>query len=144
MEQMVERVKNDMANQGTVKSMFQIALKPFLLAMSLMVLQQLSGINAALFNAVSIFESAGSTIDPLISAVLLNVTQVRLVHFSYQLCNTVTVQLDFKGALFAGLVCCGGAHGPKDAVHDLGRIHGAFNGRVGRLFLLGRRSVGVG
>lgn len=77
LEQIVERAKSDQANRGTVKDMFQLALKPFLMAVSLMVFQQLSGINAALFNAVAIFESAGSTLDPLISAVILNLTQVK-------------------------------------------------------------------
>ena len=53
------------------------AFKPLLVAVFLMVFQQLSGINAALFNAVRIFNSAGSDLDPLVSAVLLNVTQVK-------------------------------------------------------------------
>lgn len=52
------------------------ALTPMSLAVTLMMLQQLSGINAAVFNAVAIFESAGSTLDTLICAILLNLDQV--------------------------------------------------------------------
>lgn len=52
------------------------ALKPVIVAMFLMVFQQLSGINAALFNSVLIFDAANSTLDPLLCAVLLNIDQV--------------------------------------------------------------------
>jgi hypothetical protein len=37
-----------------------------------MVIQQLSGINAALFNSVDIFRLSGSSLDGLVSAVILN------------------------------------------------------------------------
>ena len=75
-DQMEDRAKNDQENRGTVKDMFKLARTPFLIAASLMVFQQMSGINAALFNATFIFQSTGSTLDPLVSNVLLNVTQV--------------------------------------------------------------------
>ncbi|XP_057375684.1 facilitated trehalose transporter Tret1-like [Daphnia carinata] len=46
--------------------------KPVLIGIGLMVLQQLSGINAALFNSVEIFHLSGSSLDGLVSAVILN------------------------------------------------------------------------
>lgn len=46
--------------------------KPVLIGIGLMVLQQLSGINAALFNSVEIFRLSGSSLDGLVSAVILN------------------------------------------------------------------------
>ena len=53
-----------------------LTLKPILVAAGLMFFQQMSGINAALFNAASIFYSAGSSLDGLICCVILNVVQV--------------------------------------------------------------------
>jgi SP family facilitated glucose transporter-like MFS transporter 8 len=52
--------------------------KPVLIGIGLMVLQQLSGINAALFNSVEIFHLSGSSLDGLVSAVILNVVLVIL------------------------------------------------------------------
>jgi SP family facilitated glucose transporter-like MFS transporter 8 len=46
--------------------------KPVLIGIGLMVIQQLSGINAALFNSVDIFRLSGSSLDGLVSAVILN------------------------------------------------------------------------
>lgn len=46
--------------------------KPLLIGVGLMVLQQVSGINAALFNSVEIFRLSGSSLDGLVSAVILN------------------------------------------------------------------------
>ena len=50
--------------------------KPVLIGIGLMVLQQLSGINAALFNSVEIFRLSGSSLDGLVSAVILNLVLV--------------------------------------------------------------------
>lgn len=58
------------------------AYKPILTALALMSFQQVIGINAALFNSVDIFKSAGSDLDPLVSAVILNAIQVDAHHFS--------------------------------------------------------------
>lgn len=46
--------------------------KPVLIGIGLMVIQQLSGINAALFNSVDIFRLSGSSLDGLVSAIILN------------------------------------------------------------------------
>ncbi|KAB7504473.1 Facilitated trehalose transporter Tret1 [Armadillidium nasatum] len=51
-------------------------LKPFLMALGLMVLQQFLGINAVTFNLASIFEKAGSDLSPSISSIIIGLTQV--------------------------------------------------------------------
>ena len=74
---MENKLKLELAETFSPSDLFKPwALKPLMLSVTLMILQQFSGINAALFNAVSIFESAGSTLDSLLCAVLLNVDQV--------------------------------------------------------------------
>ena len=52
--------------------------KPLLVGVGLMVFQQFSGINAALFNSVDIFRLAGSSLDGLVSSVVLNLVLVRI------------------------------------------------------------------
>ena len=44
--------------------MEQRYLKPFVIAMTLMLLQQFSGVNAVMFYTQTIFEKAGSKLDP--------------------------------------------------------------------------------
>ena len=53
------------------------AVKPLVIVALIMFFQQWCGINAALFFAVSIFQAAGSTLAPAVSAVLINLTNVR-------------------------------------------------------------------
>lgn len=78
MNQIETRLKIELASTFIVSDLLKPwALKPLLLAVSLMIFQQLSGINAAVFNAVAIFESAGSTLDTIVCAILLNLDQVR-------------------------------------------------------------------
>lgn len=75
--QMEARVKIELSQKSRFSDLWSSGTwKPVLVAMGLMVFQQLSGINAALFNAVAIFEAAGSELDTLVSAILLNVDQV--------------------------------------------------------------------
>lgn len=50
--------------------------KPLIVGIGLMVFQQFSGINAALFNSVDIFRLAGSSLDGLVSSVILNLVLV--------------------------------------------------------------------
>lgn len=81
MNQIETRLKIELASTFIVSDLLKPwALKPLLLAVSLMIFQQLSGINAAVFNAVAIFESAGSTLDTIVCAILLNLDQVKY-HF---------------------------------------------------------------
>ena len=53
------------------------AAKPLLVAIGLMMSQQLSGINAVLFFTADIFTAAGSELDPAISTVIVNCVNVR-------------------------------------------------------------------
>lgn len=53
--------------------------KPLMIGVSLMVLQQVCGINAALFNSVEIFRMSGSNLDGLTSAIILNLVMVIIV-----------------------------------------------------------------
>lgn len=76
--EMEARVRIELSQKSRFSDLWSSwAWKPVMVAIGLMVFQQLSGINAALFNAVAIFESAGSELDTLVAAVLLNVDQVR-------------------------------------------------------------------
>ncbi|KAJ8716334.1 hypothetical protein PYW08_013619 [Mythimna loreyi] len=52
------------------------ALKAILICYALMLFQQLSGINAVIFNASQIFEDAGATIPPTIATIIIGVIQV--------------------------------------------------------------------
>lgn len=80
LSQMETRVRIELAQRSRFSDLWSgWAWKSVLVAIGLMVFQQLSGINAALFNAVAIFESAGSELDTLVAAVLLNVDQVTRV-----------------------------------------------------------------
>lgn len=75
--EMEARVRIELSQKSRFSDLWSSwAWKPVMVAIGLMVFQQLSGINAALFNAVAIFESAGSELDTLVAAVLLNVDQV--------------------------------------------------------------------
>ena len=51
-------------------------LPPFVMAMMLMLLQQLSGINAVLFYTTEIFEDAGSSVEPNLATIIVGVVQM--------------------------------------------------------------------
>ena len=53
--------------------------RPVLLSIALMVLQQMAGINAALFYSTDIFRLAGSNLDELVCSLILNVILVVMV-----------------------------------------------------------------
>ena len=51
-------------------------LAPFLISLSLMVGQQLSGMNAVMFYAVDIFNDAGSGLKPIYASIIIAIVQV--------------------------------------------------------------------
>ena len=70
-------IMEDAAQESRFSDIIKPAVyKPVLIGIGLMVFQQLSGINAALFNSVEIFRLSGSSLDGLVSAVILNVVLV--------------------------------------------------------------------
>lgn len=79
------------------------ALKALLICYALMLFQQLSGINAVIFNTSAIFDSAGATIPAAIATIIIGVIQV-IATF------TSSVVVDRLGRrillLFSALVMC--------------------------------------
>ena len=72
------QVMQDVAQDPRFSDLFRPALyKPILIGIGLMIFQQACGINAALFNSVEIFRLSGSSLDGVVSAVILNVILVR-------------------------------------------------------------------
>jgi len=51
-------------------------LKPFGIVMGIMFFQQFTGINAIIYNTVSIFESAGSSIEPNYATIICGAVQL--------------------------------------------------------------------
>ncbi|XP_048480687.1 facilitated trehalose transporter Tret1 isoform X2 [Plutella xylostella] len=53
-----------------------VVYKPLIIGFSLLFFQQFSGIDAVIFFTVEIFESAGSTLDPMTATILVGVVQL--------------------------------------------------------------------
>ncbi|XP_021936732.1 facilitated trehalose transporter Tret1-like [Zootermopsis nevadensis] len=81
-------IKDLVSSRGTKKAL--------VISLGLMVFQQLSGINAVIFYSVDIFDAAGSTLDPKVSAIIVGVVQVVVV-----ISSTLTPNEDYltPGAL---------------------------------------------
>lgn len=80
----LSRIEASVAEDASQESRFADIIrpgvyKPLLIGIALMILQQVSGINAALFNSVEIFRLSGSSLDGLVSAVVLNIVLVIIV-----------------------------------------------------------------
>lgn len=74
---MQARIRVELAQDSRFSDLWSSwAWKQVLVVTSLMVFQQLSGINAATFNAVAIFESAGTELNNLVANLLLNIDEV--------------------------------------------------------------------
>jgi len=77
MNQLEAQVWADASLAPRVSDLFQPRLyKPILIGIALMIFQQLSGINAMLFYSVYIFQMAGSSLDGLSCAAILNTVLV--------------------------------------------------------------------
>lgn len=74
MEQALEKTKVDAIrlSEFTDPEVF----KPLLVAIGMMVLQEMSGINAVLFYSVDIFLLSGSNFDGLVSGMIINTVLV--------------------------------------------------------------------
>ncbi|XP_026325068.1 facilitated trehalose transporter Tret1 isoform X2 [Hyposmocoma kahamanoa] len=79
------------------------AMKAILICYALMVLQQLSGINAVLFNTTAIFESAGATIPSEIATIVIGVIQVIATFISSMIVDKLGRRILL---LFSALVMC--------------------------------------
>jgi len=56
--------------------------RALIIALGLMIFQQLSGINAVIFYSGDIFKAAGSTLDPKVSTIIVGVVQVVVTYIS--------------------------------------------------------------
>lgn len=77
----IQDIQNDLeasGGSGGIRDLFAVPVnrKGFMLSLSLMFFQQFSGINAVIFYTVTIFKSAGSTMDPQVSSIVVGVVQV--------------------------------------------------------------------
>jgi len=104
MEELEASVDAELANVTRASDLLHPwAYKPILTALALMSFQQVIGINAALFNSVEIFRSAGSSLDGLVSAVILNSIQLGMTVVATGLITRVGRRTLF---LISQLLCC--------------------------------------
>lgn len=68
------------SGSGSIRDLFAVRAnrRGFFICIMLMVFQQFSGINAVIFFSVSIFEAAGSNLDPNVCAIIVGVVQVAM------------------------------------------------------------------
>lgn len=83
--------------------MRKTSLRAILICYALMVLQQLSGINAVLFNTTDIFESAGAVIPSEVSTIIIGVIQVIATFISSMIVDKLGRRILL---LFSALVMC--------------------------------------
>jgi len=104
LKQLEESLKAEMATVPRWSDLSEPwAYKPTAAAAALMFFVGLSGVNPASFNAVAIFNAAGSTIDDNLCAVILNVTQVVVNIAATFLTERMGRRLLF---LISELICC--------------------------------------
>nr|XP_018909446.1 PREDICTED: facilitated trehalose transporter Tret1-like [Bemisia tabaci]XP_018909447.1 PREDICTED: facilitated trehalose transporter Tret1-like [Bemisia tabaci]ARX98205.1 sugar transporter BTST40 [Bemisia tabaci] len=87
-KQEIETLQNEIAKSSRTKVSFKdlvatkVAFKSVNIALGLMVFQQLSGVNAVIFNMNAIFMASGSTIEPAICSIIIGAIQVIVTFFS--------------------------------------------------------------
>lgn len=90
-EEIDEAARNKASIRDLISSKANI--KALIVSLGLMIFQQLSGVNAVIFYASSIFEAAGSSLDSSICAIIVGVVQV--IHY-HQCANSQPMQKSFK------------------------------------------------
>lgn len=99
--------KAEISNSSSVSFLSTItkktALKAILICYALMLFQQLSGINAVIFNTSAIFGSAGATIAPAIATIIIGVIQVIATFVSSLVVDKLGRRILL---LFSALVMC--------------------------------------
>ena len=82
-EEIIRGVEEGSRASASFMEVFQRGnLTPLIIAVCLMVGQQLSGMNAVMFYAVSIFEDAGSTLNNTVANLIIGAVQVRAFNFT--------------------------------------------------------------
>lgn len=73
MNQIQDQVEEAMKNKGSIKDIFESKgnTRALIISAGLISFQQLSGINVVLFYSQSIFEKAGSSMEPAIATILV-------------------------------------------------------------------------
>jgi len=84
LNELQKELEKSSANEVSFSDIFtrKAAFRGLIVSLGLMVFQQLSGVNAVIFYANSIFEDAGSTLDPAISTIIIGVIQVVVTYAS--------------------------------------------------------------
>ena len=102
-------------------------VRPFIASVGLMLFQQLSGINAVMFYSVSIFKTAGSSIDSNLATIILGVVNICATIVS----NVLVDKVGRKMLLYvsdAGMILSLGVFGAyfyiKDVAKDIGEPPG--------------------
>ncbi|XP_054258655.1 facilitated trehalose transporter Tret1-like [Macrosteles quadrilineatus] len=84
LNELQKEIEKSSGNEVSFSDIFKrkAAFRALIISLGLMVFQQISGINAVIFYANSIFLDAGSTLDPAISTIIVGVIQVVVTYAS--------------------------------------------------------------
>lgn len=84
LSELQKEIDRTSANRASIGDLFtrKAAFRALVICLGLMFFQQLSGVNAVIFYANSIFKDAGSTLSPDISAIIIGAIQVIVTYVS--------------------------------------------------------------
>lgn len=84
LSELQKEIDRTTANKATFSDLFtrKAAFRALVICLGLMFFQQLSGVNAVIFYANSIFKDAGSSLSPAHSAIIIGVIQVVVTYIS--------------------------------------------------------------